>query len=162
MGSSCKLRLALFAACTPSYRSPLMVCESPCPGQEYLFMGETVLQLCRYPGMPRIHIHYFTRLNYSSYTAVNSLSAAKCLCWDQSWEEKSKNESKLLAGVSSEPECFLSQWGWAAIFQLKEKCWIFACGRWLNCEFNEWPHNGIYDQETFKRWRPIWNPNALN
>lgn len=67
-----------------------MVCESPCPGQEYLFMGEMVLQLCRYPEMPRIPIHYFTRLNYSSYTAVNSLSAAKCLCWDQSWEEKRK------------------------------------------------------------------------
>lgn len=87
---------------------------------------------------------HFSRVNYSSYTVINSLSAAKCLYWDQSCKEKSKNESKLLAGVSSETECFISQWGCATIFQLNEKCWIFACGRQLNCKFNEWLHNKIY------------------
>lgn len=39
-----------------------------------------------------------------------------------------------------------------------KRCWIFSCGRQLNCEFNEWLHNKISAQETFKRWRPIWNP----
>lgn len=49
-----------------------------------------------------------------------------------SWEEKNKAESKLLAGLSTEPESFLSQLGWAVIFQLKEKFWIFAGGRHLS------------------------------